>query len=122
VYGNGSPWAFPLGQGMRVESRRRMRCDTAVLRCSATGIFRNVRVSPTREANVSSTTRARLLFSPWWRVAWLIGGIVWAISFNVAYISAGAVNEWLGLVSVVPIVALLVDVIVRVRRWRRERP
>ncbi len=71
---------------------------------------------------MTNTSRAKFLFSPWWRVAWLIGGIVWAISFNVAYISAGAVNEWLGVVSVIPLLALLVDVIVRDRRWRTERP
>jgi len=67
-----------------------------------------------------SATRAKRLFSPWWRVAWLVGGILWAVGFNLAYISSGATNEWLGVVSVVPLMALLVDVMVRDRRWRRR--
>jgi len=68
-----------------------------------------------------SATRAKHLFSPWWRVAWLVGGILWAIGFNLAYISSGAANEWLGVVSVVPLMALLVDVVVRDRRWRSRQ-
>ena len=68
-----------------------------------------------------STSRAKYLFSPWWRVAWFVGGILWAVGFNVAYISAGATNEWLGVVSVVPLMALLVDFFVRERRWRSRQ-
>ena len=68
-----------------------------------------------------STTRAKYLFSPWWRMAWLAGSILWAVGFNVAYISTGATNEWLGVVSVVPLMALLVDVIVRDRQWRSRQ-
>ena len=68
-----------------------------------------------------STTRAKYLFSPWWRVAWLVGGILWAVGFNVAYISSGASAEWLGVVSVVPLMALLVDVMIRERRWRNRQ-
>lgn len=85
-------------------------------------VFRHVCVALTREVTVTGESRAKFLFSPWWRVAWLIGGIVWAILFNVADISEGAVKEWLGLVSVVPLLALLVDVTVRDRRWRAGRP
>lgn len=66
-------------------------------------------------------TRTRYLFSPWWRVAWLIIGVVWLIAFNAAFIMGGARNEWLGIISIVPVVALLIDVIVRERRWRERK-
>jgi hypothetical protein len=62
----------------------------------------------------------RQLFTPWWRVVWLVGGIVWLLGFNVVYIATGARNEWFGIISVVPVMALLVDVIVRDRRSRSQ--
>jgi hypothetical protein len=63
-------------------------------------------------------TRIRQLTTPWWRMVWLIGGLVWAVAFNVIYVTTGATQEWLGITSVVPIAALLVDVL-RVERLER---
>jgi hypothetical protein len=66
----------------------------------------------------AARTRIRQLTTPWWRMVWLIGGLVWAVVFNVIYVTTGATQEWLGVASVVPIAALLVDVL-RVERLER---
>ncbi|WP_341954102.1 hypothetical protein [Salinibacterium sp. TMP30] len=66
----------------------------------------------------AARTRIRQLTTPWWRMVWLVGGLVWAVVFNVIYVSTGATQEWLGIASVVPIAALLVDVL-RVERLER---
>ena len=63
-------------------------------------------------------TRLRQLTTPWWRMVWLIGGLVWAVVFNVIYVTGDGTQEWLGIASVVPIAALLVDVL-RVERMER---
>ena len=63
-------------------------------------------------------TRIRQLTTPWWRLVWLIGGVVWAVVFNVIYVTTGATQEWLGIVSVIPIAVLLVDLL-RVERLER---
>ena len=69
---------------------------------------------------MTGLTRSRYLFSPWWRIVWLIGGIAWLIVLNALFIGTGARNQWLGVASVIPVLALLIDVIVRDRRWHRE--
>jgi len=63
-------------------------------------------------------TRIRQLTTPWWRMVWLIGGVIWAVVFNVLYVTGGGSQEWLGIASVIPIAALLVDVL-RVERMER---
>ena len=75
---------------------------------------------PATPANRPSVVKTRIhqLTTPWWRMAWLIGGLVWAVVFNVIYVTTGATQEWLGIASVVPIAALLVDVL-RVERLER---
>ncbi|EPR76574.1 hypothetical protein ADILRU_1059 [Leifsonia rubra CMS 76R] len=62
--------------------------------------------------------RIRQLTTPWWRLVWLIGGVVWAVALNVIYVTTGASQEWLGIASVIPIAALLVDLL-RVERLER---
>jgi hypothetical protein len=62
--------------------------------------------------------RIRQLTTPWWRLLWLIGGVVWAVALNVIYVTTGASQEWLGIASVIPIAALLVDLL-RVERLER---
>lgn len=57
-----------------------------------------------------------LLFRPWWRAAWFIGAVAWAVAFNLAWIGdAEVMNTW-GFVSVIPIFAFTADVLVRERR------
>ena len=57
-----------------------------------------------------------LLFRPWWRAAWFIGAVAWAVAFNLAWIGdADVMNTW-GFVSVIPIFAFTADVLVRERR------
>jgi len=63
-------------------------------------------------------TRIRQLTTPWWRLLWLIGGLVWAVVLNVIYVTTGGTLEWLGVASVVPIALLLVDVL-RIERLER---
>jgi len=63
-------------------------------------------------------TRIRQLTTPWWRLVWLVGGLVWAVVFNVIYITSGGTEEWWGIASVIPIGALLIDVL-RVERLER---
>jgi hypothetical protein len=49
---------------------------------------------------------------------WFIGGLAWAVVFNVIYVTTGATQEWLGIASVIPIAALLVDIL-RIERLAR---
>jgi hypothetical protein len=71
---------------------------------------------------VSKTTeRLKFLFLPWWRVALLVASILWLIGLNVAYSGGGAKSEWLGLLSVIPIWALTIDVLVRDVRRRKQQ-
>ncbi|GAA1208375.1 hypothetical protein [Rhodoglobus aureus] len=63
-------------------------------------------------------TRIRQLTTPWWRLVWLIGGLVWAVVFNVIYVTTGGTEEWWGVASVIPIALLLVDVL-RIERMER---
>lgn len=63
----------------------------------------------------------QFLLAPWWRLLWLIGAIVWCIVLNINFISNGASNEWIGAVSVVPLLAFVVDVFLRDRRLRKAR-
>ncbi len=68
-----------------------------------------------------TTERLKFLFLPWWRVALLVASTLWLIGLNVAYIGGGAKSEWLGLLSVIPIWALAIDVLVRDVRRRKEQ-
>lgn len=63
-------------------------------------------------------TRLRQLTTPWWRLVWLIGGLAWAVIFNVVYVRTGGTQEWWGIVSVVPIALLLLDLL-RIERLER---
>ncbi|MEV8253391.1 hypothetical protein AB0O95_05420 [Rhodoglobus sp. NPDC076762] len=63
-------------------------------------------------------TRIRQLTTPWWRLVWLIGGLAWAVVFNVVYVTTGGDQEWWGIVSVVPIALLLLDLL-RIERLER---
>ncbi|KFF59923.1 hypothetical protein JF66_08010 [Cryobacterium sp. MLB-32] len=38
-----------------------------------------------------------------WRLALLVASVLWLIGLNAAYLGGGAKNEWLGLLSVIPI-------------------
>jgi hypothetical protein len=71
---------------------------------------------------VSKTTeRLKFLFLPWWRIALLVASTLWLIGLNVAYNGGGAKSEWLGLLSVIPIWALTIDVLVRDVRRRKQQ-
>ena len=63
-------------------------------------------------------TRIRQLTTPWWRMVWLIGGVVWAVVFNVLYVTGNGTQVWLGIASVIPLALLLVDVL-RIERLER---
>ncbi len=68
-----------------------------------------------------TTERLKFLFLPWWRVALLVASTLWLIGLNVAYIGGGAKSEWLGLLSVIPIWAFTIDVLVRDVRRRKQQ-
>jgi hypothetical protein len=74
--------------------------------------------TPQPEQPSAVKTRIRQLTTPWWRMVWFIGGLAWAVVFNVIYVTAGATQEWLGIASVIPIAALLVDIL-RIERLAR---
>ena len=61
------------------------------------------------------------LFEPWWRGVWFIGAIVWGVVLNVLYISGGGQEELLGVFSVVPIFAFIIEQQNRVRKIRQEK-
>ncbi len=68
-----------------------------------------------------TTIRERLVYffvTPWWRLAWFLGSIVWCIVLNYFYISGGASNESLGIFSILPIFAFAADSTMRARRLR----
>lgn len=73
-------------------------------------------VSPAKTSAIR--TRIRQLTTPWWRLVWLIGGVIWAVVFNILYVTGDGTQEWLGIASVIPIAALLVDLL-RVERLER---
>ncbi|WP_010203515.1 hypothetical protein [Salinibacterium sp. PAMC 21357] len=62
--------------------------------------------------------RVRQLTTPWWRLVWLIGGLAWAVVFNIVYVTTGGTQEWWGIVSVIPIALLLLDLL-RIERLER---
>lgn len=72
--------------------------------------------SPAKPSPVKA--RIRQLTTPWWRLVWLIGGLIWAVVFNVIYVTTGGTQDWWGIASVVPIALLLLDVL-RVERLER---
>lgn len=45
----------------------------------------------------------------WWRLAWFLGAVAWCIALNVVFIVGGGSNQWLGIASVIPIIAFVVD-------------
>jgi hypothetical protein len=47
--------------------------------------------------------------TPWWRLLWFLGAVAWCIALNAVFIGGGGSNQWLGLASVAPIIAFLVD-------------
>jgi len=61
------------------------------------------------------------LFEPWWRGVWFVGAIVWGVVLNVLYISGGGQEELLGVFSVVPIFAFIIEQQNRVRKIRQEK-
>ena len=63
--------------------------------------------------NETAPSRSISILRPWWRAAWFIGAVVWAIIFNALYITGGGVDEALGMISVLPIVAFAVDAVIR---------
>ena len=66
--------------------------------------------------------RIRYYFAtPWWRAAWFIGSIVWAIVFNYLYISGGGEDETLGVISIIPIFAFVFDQQSRARKLRQAK-
>jgi hypothetical protein len=74
-----------------------------------------------REATLSVRERLAYLFAtPRWRLAWFIGAIAWCAVLNVVFISGGGTAQWIGLVSVVPIVAFAIDTLIR--SYRLDHP
>lgn len=63
-----------------------------------------MQVEDTRPYSQSPRRRFRVLFSPL-RLSLFIAAIVFAVALNVAYVSNGASPEWVGALSVVPLLA-----------------
>ena len=61
------------------------------------------------------------LFEPWWRGVWFIGAIVWGVVLNVIFISTGGSEELLGIFSVVPLFAFIIEQQNRSRKLRQEK-
>jgi hypothetical protein len=61
------------------------------------------------------------LFEPWWRALWFIGAIVWGIGLNIAYIATGGEIEILGILSIVPIFAFVIEGQSRARKIRQAK-
>jgi len=51
--------------------------------------------------------------TPWWRLAWFLLAIAWCIALNTVFILGGASNQWVGVASVIPLFAFVVDQFVR---------
>ena len=61
-----------------------------------------------------------MLFTPWWRSALLIASVIWAVVFAFAAMTTFAsLRETLGIVSSVPLWALLIDALIRDARGSR---
>lgn len=68
-----------------------------------------------------TTPGFRFLFAtPWWRLVWFIGAVVWCIAFNVLYISASDPGSLFGPISVIPIFAFLADAALRTHRAKQR--
>jgi len=65
------------------------------------------------EGNDTAPSRSVSILRPWWRAAWFIGAVVWAIIFTALDVAGGGVDESLGMISVLPIVAFAVDAVIR---------
>jgi hypothetical protein len=70
---------------------------------------------------VINTERLRFLFLPWWRVTLLVASLLWLIGLNVAYIGGGAKNEWLGILSVIPIWSFTISFLLRDMHRRKQQ-
>lgn len=79
-------------------------------------------VTPSDPDKMNVLQRLRFyLLEPWWRAVWFIGAIVWGVVLNVVYISGGAQIELLGILSVVPLFAFIIEQQGRARRIRQEK-
>lgn len=48
--------------------------------------------------------RFRFIFvTPWWRLAWFLGGVAWCAVLNIAFASTVGSDSWLGTLSVLPL-------------------
>lgn len=64
-------------------------------------------------------TRARLRFvfaTPWWRLVWFCGAIVWCVTLNAFSIVLAAQGTWLGPASALPLLAFAIDALARTAR------
>lgn len=57
--------------------------------------------------------------TPWWRLVWFLGAVAWCFAFNMILIAGGSSNQWLGIASVVPIIAFVVDQFRRNHNFRK---
>lgn len=64
---------------------------------------------------------AYLVATPRWRLAWLLGAVVWCVVLNVVFITGGGRAEWIGIASVVPIWAFTFDAVRRSAALRAPR-
>lgn len=69
---------------------------------------------------MSIAERLKFLFSPWWRSGLFAASTLWLIGLNIAYIDGDATNEWLGLLSIIPIWPFTIDALVRDMRRRKQ--
>lgn len=61
------------------------------------------------EAAPKPTNRFVYFFlTPWWRLAWFLGAVAWCVALNVVFIVGGS-NQWIGIASVIPLFAFVVD-------------
>jgi len=61
------------------------------------------------------------LFEPWWRGVWFVGAIVWGVVLNVIFVRTGGTEELLGIFSLVPIFAFIIEQQNRSRKLRQEK-
>lgn len=62
------------------------------------------------------------LFRPWWRATLFIAAVVWCAVLNIVFIGSHSTNDWIGLVSLVPLFAFALEGAVRSVRVSRRRP
>lgn len=64
-------------------------------------------------------SRIDLVFKPWWRTALIIGAVAWLVVLNLVIIVGNGDPNWLGPASVVPVFALVADLLIRDAKSRR---